>query len=174
MGVFCKIFVEFTQCFWDKTKDIHHFIYIKNEKKGHYPNWRPIANSNVMMAIVTGDEARRIERQSDDETLKEIHLVIRNAFGGGQDQNDEKFRPKKIHVCRWDTDPRFYGSYSNHKIKAFLNENGSLKKLNAPLKDRNTRTGISSNKVYFAGEAHSEKYNGYLQGAYVSGEITAN
>ena len=172
MCVFCKIFVEFPEIFWDKTKNIYHVYYIKNAKKDYYPVFRPVLDSNVMIAIVFGEEARRIERQSDDDTISEIYEVIRNSFGkscGNDDESLKKFRPKKIHVCRWDTDPRFYGSYSIHKIKAFEKQDGSLRDFNQALKS--PENGVK--KVYFAGEAHSDRYNGYMNGAYTSGQVTA-
>ena len=89
-----------------------------------------------------------------------------------QEGVEEPFLADKIHVCKWDTDPRFYGSFSNRKVKAFKNQNGGLKRLNAALEAPNSE-GLATKRVYFAGEAHSSKYSGYLQGAYFSGEATA-
>ena len=169
MCVFCKIFVEFAEVFWDKTKNVNHSYYIKNARKDYYPVFRPVLDSKVMLAFVFGDEAKRIERLSDNDIICEIHQVIRNSFGKGTSDESFKFKPTKIHVCRWDTDPRFYGSYSIYKVKSFQKQDGSLTDFNQPL--NSPENGVR--KVYFAGEAHSVWYNGYMNGAYTSGQDTA-
>jgi hypothetical protein len=57
MSCFCKIFLKFEKRFWDDVKA----LYINNGVKGYYTFWRPFSET-VLAAIVTGDEARRIER----------------------------------------------------------------------------------------------------------------
>ena len=89
------------------------------------------------------------------------------VYGQGNVQQRGKFRPSKIHLCKWDTNELFNGSYSFMPVGAFESTDGKLTKLNEPLEVG----GV--NRLYFAGEAHSQQYSGYLQGAYYSGEEVA-
>ena len=74
--------------------------------------------------MVTGEEARRIERL-DTETVKdEISELLSKVFKDKlakwavdvsqltDEQRATIFRPVDIHVCKWDTNPYFHGSYS--------------------------------------------------------------
>lgn len=63
--------------------------------------------SNILFVTVTDDEARRIERQSDDITKEEAMEVLRKIFG------PEIPDALDILVPRWGMDRLQRGSYSN-------------------------------------------------------------
>jgi polyamine oxidase len=65
--------------------------------------------------------------------------------------------PSSIYVCRWHTDPNFHGSYSF--IPTGFNLQEDLEK--------------NVGRIYFAGEAYSKRYSGYVHGAYNSGQKVA-
>ena len=110
MVVFVKIFLKFDNRFWDDKLS----IYIANATQGYYPWWKPIKDSNLMMSIVTGDEAKRIERLDPEEVKDEVYSVLKGVYA-------DATRPTDINVVKWDTDPRFCGSYSFYGTKAFAN-----------------------------------------------------
>ena len=109
-----------------------------------------------MISIVTGDEAKRIERLDIEKVKDEIHEVLKGVYG------KKASRPIEAHVAKWDTDPRFCGSFSFLGTNAFKDDN--FDDLCKPVND----------KIFFAGEAFDPKYSAYLHGAYLSGEKTAN
>lgn len=99
-------------------------------------------------------ESRRIERMTDTQVKQEIMQVIQQMFGVYQEPTD-------ILIPRWHQHPLFRGSYSNWPI-------GALKKhhlnMRAPLK----------NTLWFAGEAMSADFYGFLHGAWFEGKYVAN
>jgi hypothetical protein len=62
MVVYQKIFMKFESVFWDNSFS----IFIGNENQGYYPWFKPVKASNLMIAIVTGEEAKRVERLDDE------------------------------------------------------------------------------------------------------------
>ena len=66
--------------------------------------------SNILVVTLTNGESKRVEAQSDRETLKEAMEVLRNMFGSGiPDATD-------ILVPRWWNNRFQRGSYSNYPI----------------------------------------------------------
>ena len=122
-----------------------------------------------------GDEARRVERLEDEEVSKEIEDVLKTVYKDKIGKwnieikdginAEDIFRPIDIHVCRWDTDPRFMGSYCFPKLGNFQNEI-SFGDFAGPVKSVDN----AEPTLYFAGEAFSEKLNGYMLGALTTGE----
>lgn len=81
---FTKIFLKFPRDFWDD----HEWIMHASEKKGNFPTFldlnRPglFPGSNVLFTVVTGDEALRIEKQSDAETMIDVMKTLRKMYQG--------------------------------------------------------------------------------------------
>lgn len=66
--------------------------------------------SNILVVTLTNGESKRVEAQSDQETLKEAMDVLRNMFGTDiPDATD-------ILVPRWWNNRFQCGSYSNYPI----------------------------------------------------------
>ncbi|KAI7894864.1 uncharacterized protein EV154DRAFT_497249 [Mucor mucedo] len=111
------------------------------------------ATDNILMVTTTDMESQRIERMTNTQVLKEIMHVLHNMFGKVEEPTD-------ILIPRWHQHPLFRGSYSNWPI-------GALKKhhlnMRAPLK----------NTLWFAGEAMSADYYGFLHGAWFEGKSVA-
>ena len=77
--------------------------------------------SNVLLVTVTGDEAIRIEQQSDSETLAEAMAVLRQMFGPHVPNG------LSILVPRWFTNPYFGGSYSTWAAGVTANDYSLVK-----------------------------------------------
>lgn len=116
MGVYTKIFLKFPERFWPVGEGKQFFMYASS-RRGYYALWqsfeREYPGANVLLATVTDDESRRIERQSDDQTKAEVAEVLRDMFPAadvpGPDQID-------VYVPRWWSDRFFKGSYSNWPV----------------------------------------------------------
>ena len=66
--------------------------------------------SNILVVTLTNGESKRVEAQSDEETLREAMVVLRDMFGPNiPDATD-------ILVPRWWNNRFQRGSYSNYPI----------------------------------------------------------
>jgi polyamine oxidase len=108
---------------------------------------------NIVICVVTGEEAKRIELLSDRQVADEIQDVIYKAYRIHSTVQD-------IHIPRWNMDSRFYGSYSFFAAGA--------------LKDCYEEFYAPVNNIHFAGEAFCKNYKGFVHSAYKTGEDAAN
>ena len=59
-----------------------------SEKKGNFPTFYDLSKpgffpgSNIIVTVVTGDEALRIEKQSDAETMADVMKTLRKMYLG--------------------------------------------------------------------------------------------
>ncbi|KAL0397597.1 UNVERIFIED_CONTAM: Polyamine oxidase 1 [Sesamum calycinum] len=117
----------------------------------HMENAYP--GSNILVVTLTNGESKRIEAQSDQETMREAMEVLRNMFGPDiPDATD-------ILVPRWWNNRFQRGSYSNYPI--YVNHQ-LVDDIKAPV-----------GRIFFTGEHTSEKFSGYVHGGYLSGIDTS-
>ncbi|KAJ5597436.1 hypothetical protein N7537_007520 [Penicillium hordei] len=153
LGTYTKIFMQFSEPFWDNAQ---YLIYADSETRGYYPEFQPLdlpgvlEGSGLMVATVVNDQSYRVEAQSNEETQAEVMEVLRNMYG--PDIPD----PTHLWYQRWTQTPWAYGSYSNWPPSTSLQAH------------QNLRANIGN--VFFAGEATSQEFFGYLQGAYFEGK----
>jgi len=102
---------------------------------------------------VTGDYSERIESLSDDQVKSEVMDVVRAMF-----PKVAVPEPTGFFFPRWYSDPLYRGSYSNWPASFVAQHHTNLR--------------ASLGRLWFAGEALSEKYFGFLHGAYFEGEAT--
>ncbi|XP_054817222.1 polyamine oxidase 1 isoform X3 [Prosopis cineraria] len=156
--VYTKIFLKFPFKFWPSGPEKEFFIYA-HDRRGYYTFWQDMENaypdSNVLVVTLTNEESKRVEAQSDEETLKEAMEVLRDIFGPDiPDAID-------ILVPRWWNNRFQRCSYSNYSIGS--NNNHQL--------NHNIKAPVD--RIYFTGEHTSEKFNGYVHGAYLAGIDTS-
>ncbi|KAI8026055.1 Polyamine oxidase 1 [Camellia lanceoleosa] len=150
--VYTKIFLKFPYKFWPCGPEKEFFIYA-HERRGYYTFWQHMENaypgSNILVVTLTNGESKRVEAQSDHETLKEAMEVLRNMFGPDiPDATD-------ILVPRWWNNRFQRGSYSNYPI--YFNHQ-IFDNIKAPV-----------GRIFFTGEHTSERFNGYVHGGYLAG-----
>ncbi|KAG5627508.1 hypothetical protein H5410_012726 [Solanum commersonii] len=155
--VYTKIFLKFPYKFWPCEPEKEFFIYA-HERRGYYTFWQHMENaypgSNMLVVTLTNGESKRVEAQSDQDTLREAMGVLRNMFGPDiPDATD-------ILVPRWWNNRFQRGSYSNYPIYA----NHQL------VHDIKEPVG----RIFFTGEHTSEKFSGYVHGGYLSGIDSSN
>ncbi|KAL0283315.1 UNVERIFIED_CONTAM: Polyamine oxidase 1 [Sesamum angustifolium] len=154
--VYTKVFLKFPQKFWPCGPGKEFFIYA-HERRGYYTFWQHMENaypgSNILVVTLTNGESKRIEAQSDQETMREAMEVLRNMFGPDiPDATD-------ILVPRWWNNRFQRGSYSNYPI--YVNHQ-LVDDIKAPV-----------GRIFFTGEHTSEKFSGYVHGGYLSGIDTS-
>ncbi|KAK7676939.1 hypothetical protein QCA50_020057 [Cerrena zonata] len=157
LETYTKIFLQFPRKFWFDTE---MGLYADPER-GRYPVWQSLDHKNffpgsgIFFVTVTGDYSVRVEALPDSQVQEEVMGVIRSMF-----PNITVPEPVAFHFPRWHTDPLFRGSYSNWPPSFF---SGHHQNLRAPVEER----------LWFAGEATSKKYFGFLHGAYFEGQDVA-
>ena len=84
ISVYTKIFLKFPVKFWDD----HEYILHASKRRGYFPVFQDLDRSGilpngsgVLVATLTGDEGRRIEEQTDEETNTEITNTLRKIYG---------------------------------------------------------------------------------------------
>ncbi|KAI9795104.1 MAG: hypothetical protein M1816_000126 [Peltula sp. TS41687] len=161
IGTYTKIYIQFPadKVFWDKNTQF--FLYADPNTRGRYPLFQNLDSpgffpgSGILFVTVTDTEAYRVENQSDDKTKAEVLAVLRTMFG-----KDKVPDPIDFLVPRWTSTPWAYGSYSNWPPGVTIEQH------------QNLRANVG--KLWFAGEATSVPYFGFLQGAYTEGQTAAN
>ncbi|KAM7266053.1 hypothetical protein ACFE04_003736 [Oxalis oulophora] len=150
--VYTKIFLKFPNKFWPCGPDKEFFMYA-HEQRGYYTFWQHMENaypgSNILVVTLTNEESKRVEAQSDDETMKEAMDVLRNMFGPNIPTATD------ILVPRWWNNRFQRGSYSNYPM---ISTNQLCQDIKAPV-----------GRVFFTGEHTSERFNGYVHGGYLAG-----
>ncbi|KAF3490815.1 polyamine oxidase [Arthroderma uncinatum] len=152
IGTYTKIFLQFEKAFWPNSQ---YLLWADPRERGYYPLFQPLdlpgvlPGSGIIMGTVVNRHAHRAEAQTDQETQDEIMEVLRTMYG--KDIPD----PKAIYYPRWSQEPWSYGSYSNWPPSTSLQAH------------QNLRANIG--RLFFAGEATSQEFYGYLHGAYYEG-----
>ncbi|KAH0582385.1 hypothetical protein H2248_010329 [Termitomyces sp. 'cryptogamus'] len=157
MGTYTKIFLQFPQKFWFDTE----FGLYADSERGRYPVWQSLdkdgfmPGSGIIFVTVTGDYSERIEALSDTEVKEETMSILRTMY-----PNITIPEPLDFMFPRWFNDPLYRGSFSNWP-PSFVSQHHD-----------NLRANVG--RLYFAGEATSKDYYGYLQAAYFEGHDIAN
>ncbi|KAJ7126814.1 amine oxidase [Mycena epipterygia] len=155
MATYTKIFLQFEEDFWFDTQ----FALYADEERGRYPVWQGLdledflPGSGIIFATVTGDYSERIEALSDAQVQAELLEVLDAMF-----PNITIPAPTAFFFPRWFSDPLYRGSYSNWP-SSFVSPHHT-----------NLRANIG--RLWFTGEAMSQKYFGFLHGAYFEGQNT--
>jgi len=155
MGTYTKIFLQFNETFWDPNTQF--FLYASPTTRGYYPVWQSltapgfIPGSGIFFVTVVEQQSYRIEKMSDDEVLAEVLAVLQQMF-----PNITIPQPTAFMFPRWTQIPWAYGSYSNWPPGMTLEMH------------QNLRANVG--RLYFAGDATSAPYFGFLQAAYYEGK----
>ncbi|KAE8388448.1 amine oxidase [Aspergillus alliaceus] len=157
MGTYTKIFLQFDEAFWPSNTS--HFLYASPTTRGFYPIFQSLSSdgflpgSNILFVTVVGEQAYRVERQSDEKTKAEVLAVLREMF-----PDKHVPEPTAFVYPRWNNEPWAYGSYSNWPVGTTLEMHQNLR--------------ANVDRLWFAGEATSASYFGFLHGAWYEGRDT--
>lgn len=154
MGTYTKIFLQFNETFWPDDKQ--YFLYASPTTRGYYPVFQSLSTegflpgSNIIFVTVVTDESYRVEQQTDEQTKDEVMEVLRQMY---PDVNIPE--PLDFMYPRWTKTPWAYGSYSNWPVGTTLEMHQNLR--------------ANAGRLWFAGEATSASYFGFLHGAWFEG-----
>jgi polyamine oxidase len=159
MATYTKIFFNFPYQFWD---DNQFTVWADPDRRGYMNSWQNLnapgylpknTSTNIFFVTTTQDLSAYVEARTDEEVKDEIMVVLRKMYGKHIPE------PTEFKFPRWHSNPLFRGSYSNWPI-------GELDEHHANMK------ASLHNRVYFAGEAMSTQYYGFLQGGWITGGET--
>ncbi|KAI9733149.1 MAG: hypothetical protein M1834_003696, partial [Cirrosporium novae-zelandiae] len=156
LGTYTKIFLQFDEPFWDSNTQF--LLYADPYERGRYPSFQPLdvpnalPGSGIIVCTVVNKQSYRVEAQPDEVTKAEIMEVLRNMYG--KNISD----PVDFYVPRWTQVPWAFGSFSNWPPSTSLATH------------QNFRANIG--RLFFAGEATSQEFFGYLHGAWFEGHNT--
>ncbi|KAL9100734.1 MAG: hypothetical protein Q9163_003919 [Psora crenata] len=161
MGTYTKIFLQFPpeKIFWNTS--YQYFLYADPYERGYYPLFQTLdtegflPGSGIIFVTVVQDQSYIVEAQDDETTKAQVMAVLRNMFGVNNVPD-----PIDFLYPRWTLEPWAYGSYSNWPPGTSLEAH------------QNLRANVG--RLYFAGEATSAQYYGFLHGAYFEGQSVAN
>ncbi|KAL4803250.1 amine oxidase [Aspergillus unguis] len=154
MGTYTKIFLQFNETFW--PNNTQYFLYASPTTRGYYPVFQSLStdgffpDSNIIFVTLVQDQAYRAELQSDEETKDEVLEVLREMF-----PDKDIPEPTAFFYPRWSMEPWAYGSYSNWPAGTTLEMHQNLR--------------ANVDRLWFAGEATSAQYFGFLHGAWFEG-----
>ncbi|KAI9497881.1 hypothetical protein BDB00DRAFT_969480 [Zychaea mexicana] len=161
MATYTKIFLNFPYQFWD---DNQYTMYVDPDRRGYFAAWQNLnapgffpknTSTNVFFVTVTQDYSYQVDSMADEEVKAEAMKVLRSMYGSDIPEATD------ILVPRWHSNPLYRGSYSNWPIGELDQHHVNMK---APVQ----------NRLFFAGEAMSKSFYGFLQGAWYSGAETAS
>ncbi|KAI9270303.1 hypothetical protein EDC94DRAFT_512694 [Helicostylum pulchrum] len=161
MATYTKIFLNFPYQFWDDTQFV---VWADPDRRGYLNAWQNLnapgylpknTTTNIFFATVTQDLAYEMEAKTNEEVQAELMAVLRKMYGEGIPE------PTEIMFPRWHNNPLFRGSYSNWPIGESDEHHANMK-------------ASLNNRVFFSGEAMSEEYYGFLQGAWFTGAKAAS
>ena len=161
MAIYTKIFYQFEpeDVFW--PKHVKYFNYASPTTRGYWTDWEsldypgsPLEGSGIIFGTVTLGQSERIELQSDEATMQEGLEVLRQMFPDAMVP-----QPQDFIYHRWGMVPWSYGSYSNWATGYTL--------------EAQTNFRANLDRLWFAGEATSSEFFGYLHGAFYEGKIAA-
>mmetsp|Transcript_20079 Transcript_20079/g.28455 ORF Transcript_20079/g.28455 Transcript_20079/m.28455 type:complete len:526 (-) Transcript_20079:178-1755(-) len=176
MYVLAKVYVKFQKDFRIKPDEV---IFCTG-RKGYYPLWRKYRSTsqdqNYFMCLLGGSEAKRVESLTKDQIKDEVEELFRNAFQKNTTLADgpgsSLFRPLDVAVTDWSRNPRFCGSYACLPLNAYAHVpyDDLARGLTGAPNQQNEGDPVT---LHFAGEGFDDKFNGWVQGAYRSGERVA-
>ncbi|KAL8834954.1 MAG: hypothetical protein Q9170_003531 [Blastenia crenularia] len=161
MGTYTKIFLQFPpdQVFWNTSYQF--FLYADPHERGYYPVFQSLdgegflPGSGIIFVTVVQTQSYVVEAQDDETTKAEVLDVLRDMFGA-----ENVPEPIAFLYPRWSLEPWAYGSYSNWPPGTTLEMH------------QNLRANVGN--LYFAGEATSAEYFGFLHGAWFEGQAVGN
>lgn len=148
MGRLDKIVLKFPRVFW--PNDVLNFAYVSDVRGegAQFLNAALLTGEPVLMALVGGAYARRLELLPDAEVQASTMAVLRKMFADAPE-------PVGMKYSRWGKDPLAGGCYSYVPLGATSGDYDALAEPTPPL--------------YFAGEATNREYRATVHGAFLSG-----
>lgn len=160
MSLLHKAFVKFNTTFWDQVE----FIGRLDETRGQFNVFTPLSGfngkfpgipetTNILLVSLIDEVARNFTSLTNDQLKKQIGDALRNIYPAAQ------FEITNVLMVDWEKDPLALGAWSHFPIGT---SDATVGRLAEPV-----------GNLYFSGEAISDIEQGFVQGAYLAGNISA-
>jgi monoamine oxidase len=164
MGTMNKIVMRFPVVFWDEEQYINYIApaYWSGQRWVNKGVWSLFYNLHtfigkpMLMALVAGDFAIHLEKQSDQQIIDSAMTALRVIYGS------DIPNPTSYIVTRWGQNPFTRGSFSSLGPGAL--EDGD---------DYWNLAQTIEKRLLFAGEGTSDYYPATVYGAYLTGDRAA-
>lgn len=162
MGLFNKVFMEFSASFWPLDVDVFGFVPPGDAPSTPHPSLVinvhrvDMHNRFVLIGLFAGADARALERLSDEEALDAAMAPLRRAWGPPA----VVARPRHFTVTRWGSDELALGTYT------YLQPGGKDE-------DRLEYARSLEGALFFAGEGTSVDHPACVDGACETGRRVA-
>lgn len=150
MGVLNKVVLKFPQAFWPEDYDMIGYLSSQDGDFLEFLNCRRYTSAPVLVGLVAGRFARRLESLSEGEVAERVMKQLRRVHGQRIPE------PEAVIKTHWATDPFSLGSYS-------------LIPPGVTSCDREILATPLQDVLFFAGEATSREYPATVHGAFLSG-----
>lgn len=150
MGVFNKIFLQFSERFWDEGV---YAIRALGEPGEHWHSWydvSAISGRPTLLTFAAGPFGQRMQTLTDDAISADAVAALRRLYGESVPQ------PVAQWITRWGQDPFSLGSYSHLATGSSHGDHDAL-------------AGPVDGVLHFAGEATWGAEPATVGGAYASG-----
>lgn len=154
-GLLNKIVLAFPRPFW--PPEAHYLRSLSSTRDNVAPelvSLQPHLGVPVLVALVGGSAAQRIEMLPDPAQVDLVMQALRRMYGNGIP------RPTETRVTRWSRDVFARGAYSFLPVGASLDDHAALSR---PVAGR----------IFFAGEAATTEAPSYAHGALLGGRRAA-
>lgn len=154
-GLLNKIILAFNRPFW--PEDTHYLRSLSATRDNAAPeivSLQPHLNVPVLVALVGGSAAQRIEMLPDAAQVELVMQALRRMYGNAIPN------PVETRVTRWSRDIYARGSYSFLPVGAAIDDHAALSR---PI----------GNRIFFAGEAATTEAPSYAHGALLGGRRAA-
>ncbi|MBP0465768.1 FAD-dependent oxidoreductase [Roseomonas sp. PWR1] len=154
-GLLNKIVLAFPRPFW--PVEAHYLRSLSDEPDNAAPeivSLQPHLNVPVLVALIGGSAAQRIEMLPDAAQADLVMGALRRMFGNGIP------RPVEVRVTRWSRDIHARGAYSFLPVGASVDDHATLAR---PIAGR----------IFLAGEAATTEAPSYAHGALLGGRRAA-
>ncbi|XP_064396325.1 uncharacterized protein LOC135343261 [Halichondria panicea] len=154
LGTYIHIMLEFSEVFWTKHEQIGYI----DTKRAYYPlflNLREIfpERPKVLIAELTGENAKRAVYQDKAVTIAEIEAILRKMYP------TSNVTVVNSMISDWIDNPMIRGSFLYLSVEQNYNDYWLL--------------AAQVGNLYFSGEATSADFPGYVHGAHFAGIRTA-
>lgn len=154
-GLLNKIILAFNRPFWPaETHYLRSLSATRDNAAPEIVSLQPHLNVPVLVALVGGSAAQRIEMLPDAAQVDLVMQALRRMYGSAVPN------PVEARVTRWSRDVFARGSYSFLPVGASLDDHAALSR---PVAGR----------IFFAGEAATTEAPSYAHGALLGGRRAA-
>ncbi|XP_065649185.1 lysine-specific histone demethylase 1A isoform X2 [Hydra vulgaris] len=161
-----KVVLCFDRVFWNAETNLFGHVASATANRGELFLFWSIYKAPVLLALVAGEAANKLETYSDDVIVGKSITVLKEIFG-----NNNVPQPKETVVTRWKSDEWSRGSYSYVAAGSSGNDYDVMAAPVAPPPTPGLPNFPGSNvpRVFFAGEHTIRNYPATVHGALLSG-----